>query len=152
MIACLLSLALLATGTADSEPPTSIVARMWTDYIQLTTHHDADALANLFTIDARLMEAGADDVVGRATIRALMKTAFEQRVRVIDLRVIPREIVAYEGVIYDQGDSIETVAPQSQPSQAVDRYGRYFAIWVAQADGSWKLARLYVSPKLQPRR
>lgn len=143
---------ILFVGAAQSESPRTIVERMWSQYNNLVVRHDTDALADLYAEDARLMAPNADDVVGRQTIRLVLKTVFAQRVRPIDARFVPREVVHYNGVIYDQGDYIETVAPVGDPRRATDVYGRYFAVWAEQPDGAWKLARVMWAPKQQPAR
>ena len=151
----LLSLILLA-GAIQADPPNvpapTLVARLWAQYKERLMKHDAAALAELFADDARLMEANADDIVGRPTIEARLERAFAQRVRPVDLRVTPREVRRFSGFIYDQGDSIQTVAPTGDPRRAYDVYGRYFAVWAEQPDGQWKLSRLMLSPKEQPKR
>ena len=144
-------LALLILGNAQPvETPSAIVARHWAQYAGWLTSRDVEALTNLYAPDARVMESGTDDIVGRNAIRSLFNAAFGQRVRPIDLRIMPREVVGYEGVIYDQGDYVQTMAPQGNPRGAYDIYGRYFAVWVQQADTTWKIARIMHSPKKQP--
>jgi hypothetical protein len=59
-------------------------------------------------------------------------------------------VTILNGIILDQGDFIQTMAPQGEPRRAVDFYGRYMAIWAEQPDASWKIARLMLSPKRQP--
>ena len=146
----LLSFVLVAC-TVQSDSPPAIVARMWAQYAQFLIRHDVDALADLYTVDARLMEPNADDFVGREVIRLRLKIAFAQRVRTIDTRITPREVVGFNGLIYDQGDYIETLAPLGDSRRATDVYGRYVALWAEQTDGTWKLARMMVSAKKQPR-
>ena len=148
----LLALFVLVGGAQPAENPTAIVSARWTQYTDGTARHDVDAIANLFAADARLMGPGADDVIGRLAIRSLMTYAFSLRVRPVDVHMMPREVVAYDGVIYDLGNYIETVAPQGDPKGAFDVYGRYFAVWDQQPDGTWKIARLMVSTKKQPAR
>ena len=140
---------MLAAAAPQQDSPANIVAQMWAQYAKFLSQQNAEALANLYAADARLMESGLDDIVGRMTIRDVIKQAFEQRTRPIDARIIPREVIGYDGVIYDQGDYIETLAPAGQPRRAVDKYGRYFAVWAEQPDGSWKISRLYLAPKQQ---
>ena len=153
MTSMLLALALFAlAGGQPADPPTVIVSREWTQYSALIGHHDVEALTNLYTPDARVMESGLDDVVGRAAIHDLLIYAFAQRFRPVDIHMMPREVFGYEGVIYDLGDYIETLAPQSNPRGAYDVYGRYFAVWAQQVDGSWKIARIMHAPKKQPSR
>lgn len=148
----LLSLILLAGSVQQSDVTSPLVMRLWAQYKDRLMRHDAAALADLYAENARLMEAEADDIIGRQTIEARFERAFAQRVRPVDLRVTPREVVRFGGLIYDQGDSIQTLAPTGDPRRAYDVYGRYFAVWAEQSDGDWKLARLMVAPKQQPKR
>ena len=130
--------------------PAAAVTQFWAGYADRLSHQDVDGLANFFAPDARLMVPGIDDVVGRLAIHGLLKTTLAQRTRPIETRLMPREVAAYDGVIYDQGDYIETMAPIGDPRRAIDTYGRYFAVWSEQPDGSWKIARLMLAPKKQP--
>jgi uncharacterized protein (TIGR02246 family) len=146
----LLSLVLLA-GAVQNDPPAAIVSRLWTQYADRMVRQDVDGLADLFTVDARFMEPNQDDLVGRATIRARIKAVVSQNSRTTDFRVTPREVLGgTDGFILDQGDYVQTVAPQGNPRRAADVYGRYFAIWSEQPDATWKLARLMLAPKRQP--
>ncbi len=146
-----LALTLLA-GQLPPENPTAVVTALWADYADRLSHGDTEAMASFYAPDSRLMIAGADDIVGQAAVRAAIRATFGQRTRPVDTRLTPREVTGYDGVIYDRGDYIETLAAQGQPRSAVDVYGRYFAVWAQQADGSWKIARLMFSPKKQPTR
>jgi uncharacterized protein (TIGR02246 family) len=145
----LLALLVLA-GAQTSEPPATVVARMWSQYTARIVQRDADAVAALFTDTARLMEPGSDDVVGRPFIRALLDVYFKQTNRPTDMRVQPRDVVRHDSLIYDQGEFIQTMAPLGDPRRAYDVYGRYFAVWAEQPDGAWKLARLMTALKKQP--
>jgi len=140
-------LALLVFFAQPADNPSGLVARQWTQYSAWLTSRDTESLVNLYTPDARIMEAGLDDIVGRAAIRKVLTDVFAQRVRPVDLRVMPRETAGYEGIIYDMGDYVQTLAPQGNPRGAYDIYGRYFAVWVQQADTTWKIARLMRAPK-----
>ena len=148
----LLALLFLVGGAQQTESPETIVARHWAQYSGLVSQRNVESLANLFGDDARLMEPGIDDIIGRPAIRALMVTAFAQRVRTVDVRMMPREVAGYDGVIYDSGNYVETKAAQDNPRQAYDVYGRYSAVWAQQADGTWKIARIMRSPRKQPGR
>jgi len=140
-------LALLVFFAQPADNPSALVTRQWMQYSAWLTNRDTESLANLYTPDARVMESGLDDIVGRAAIRQLLTDVFAQRVRPVDLRVMPRETAGYEGVIYDMGDYVQTLAPQGNPRGAYDIYGRYFAVWVQQADTTWKIARIMRAPK-----
>lgn len=140
-------LALLVFFAQPADNPSGLVARQWTQYSAWLTSRDTESLVNLYTPDARVMESGLDDIVGRPAIRKVLTDVFAQRVRPVDLRVMPRETAGYDGVIYDMGDYVQTLAPQGNPRGAYDIYGRYFAVWVQQADTTWKIARLMRAPK-----
>jgi ketosteroid isomerase-like protein len=140
-------LALLVFVAQPADNPSALVARQWMQYSAWLTNRDTESLANLYTPDARVMESGFDDIVGRAAIRKVLTDVFAQRVRPVDLRVMPRETAGYDGVIYDMGDYVQTLAPQGNPRGAYDIYGRYFAVWVQQADTTWKIARIMRAPK-----
>lgn len=139
-----------STPQQSSETPTVVVAQQWARFSDGYTRHDVDAIASLYTEDARLMISGIDDIVGRLGIKSLFTYAFAQRVRAIDMRMMPREVLGYDGIIFDQGDYIETRAQQNTPRSAFDVYGRYFTVWAQQPDGAWKIARMMLSPKQQP--
>lgn len=147
----LLSLILVA-GFVQADGTSTLVTGLWGQYREQLIRHDAEALAGIFAENARLMEAQADDIVGRQTIQARFERAFAQRVRPVDLRITPREVVRFGGFIYDQGDTIQTLAALGDPKRAYDVYGRYFAVWSEQTEGGWKIARLMVAPKAQPKR
>jgi ketosteroid isomerase-like protein len=140
-------LALLVFFAQPADNPSALVSRQWMQYSTWLTNRDTESLANLYTPDARVMESGFDDIVGRAAIRKVLTDILAQRVRPVDLRVMPRETAGYDGVIYDLGDYVQTLAPQGNPRGAYDVYGRYFAVWVQQADTTWKIARIMRAPK-----
>ena len=148
-MAWLLALFVLG-GAQQTDSPAAIVASHWAQYADALSHRDVEALANLYSLDARMMVPGSDDIIGRLAIRSVLVGTFSQRIRPVDIRMTPREVAGYDGVIYDQGDFIETFAPQDNPRRAVDQYNRYFAVWVQQPDGAWKIARMMVSQKQQP--
>jgi uncharacterized protein (TIGR02246 family) len=150
MMALLLALFFFASTAQPVEPASITVARIWDQYSKLVIGRDAESLSNLFAADARVMAPNSDDIVGREDIKALFVGIFNDRVKPIDIRVMPREVTGYDGVIYDLGDYVQTMAPLGNPRAAYDVYGRYFAVWVQQADASWKLARIMQSPKKQP--
>ena len=147
----LLSLILVA-GFVQTESTSTLVTGLWGQYREQLVRHDAEALAGIFTENARFMEAQADDLVGRQTIQARFERVFALRVRPVDLRITPREVARFGGRIYDQGDTIQTLALAGDPKRAYDVYGRYYAVWAEQPEGGWKLARLMVAPKAQPKR
>ena len=122
----LLALLFLVGGAQQTESPETIVARHWAQYSGWVSQRNVESLANLFGDNARIMEPGIDDIVGRPAIRALMVTALAQRVRTVDVRMMPREVAGYDGVIYDSGNYVETKAPRTT-RQAYDVYGRYSA-------------------------
>ena len=148
----LLALLILVGGGQPTESPATIVARQWAQYADWISHRDIESIANLFGEDARLMESGIDDIVGRQAIRSAMTFAVAQRVRTVDVRMMPSEVAGYDGVIYDYGNYVQTMAPQDNPRGAFDIYGRYFAVWAQQTNGTWKIARFMRSPKKQPSR
>jgi len=148
----LLALFVLVGGGQQTESPQMIVARHWAQYANWTSQRDVESLAKLFGDDARVMEPGIDDIVGRPAIRAVMIAGFAQRVRTVDIRMMPREVAGFDGVIYDHGNYVETLAPQDNPKGAFDVYGRYFAVWAQQPDGTWKIARIMRSQRKQPNR
>ena len=143
-------LALAFVTGQQTDTPQALVTRLWQQYSSKVVQRDVDAVADFYTADARLMEAGADDVLGRIAIRALLKGSFAERTRILDSHVTPREVIAYDGIMFDSGDYIQTAGALSEPRHAVDRYGRYFAVWSQQPDGGWKIARLFAAPKKQP--
>lgn len=143
-------LALWLLAGQPAEPARMTVQRLWSEYAALATRNDAEALAEFFAADARLMVPEFDDVVGRLAIRASLKALAQAGLRPVDIRMMPREVTAYPGAIYDQGDFIQTVSLRNNPRGVADYYGRYFAVWVQDADGEWKLSRLMLAPKKQP--
>ena len=115
----LLALLVLVGAAQPVENPSAIVARHWAQYSGWVTIRDVESLTNLFAPQARVMQSGLDDIIGPEAIRSLFTAAFAQRVRPVDVRMMPREVNAYEGVIYELGDYVQTMAPQDNPRACV---------------------------------
>ena len=58
----LLALFILVGGGQPTETPTAIVKRYWAQYADWVTHRDVESLSNLYGPDARVMEAGNDNL------------------------------------------------------------------------------------------
>jgi uncharacterized protein (TIGR02246 family) len=101
---------------------------------------DANALAALLTEDAILSFVGAEDVQGRAAIRAFFAEVFAVWTYSA-LQLQPGEIEVCGTRAYDRGTILGTAARRGGPLSTVR--GRYFAVWTRGDDGVWRLHRFH---------
>ena len=94
----LLALLIFAATAQQAEAPTTIVTRHWTQYSNWITKGDAESLANLYAPEARVMEPGLDDVIGRVAIRSLERTLRREPRRLRASRTIRQGRYRHPGI------------------------------------------------------
>lgn len=99
---------------------------------------DAQALADLFTEDARLLPPGGDEVRGRAAIRAAAQSMFSA-LTVSDFKIEAQELQIYDSVAYELATYTETLTPRVGPASPVR--GRYLIVWRRDPDRQWRVDR-----------
>lgn len=93
---------------------------------------DADAVAGLYTVDARLIPPGAEVVSGRPAIAAFWKGAIEAGLT--DIVLETQELESVGDLAYEVG-SVKLVAPDGGVSR-----DRYLVVWKRE-NGKWRLHR-----------
>lgn len=108
---------------------------------------DREALAALYAPDADLSPPSGAGLQGRGNIVDFLTSTRMAGVR--DAKLETREIVRVDDVAYEVGSyDLDVGAPERSPvgveaseasrADARQATGRYYAIWKAQADGSWR--------------
>ncbi len=102
---------------------------------------DADAMAEVYTEDAKVLPPGAPVVEGRAAIRTFFRNLFEARPEPADFD--EREIEIMGNFTWRQGIYSVPLADGSI------EYGKFIQLWKNQG-GVWKLHRSMWSPNGPP--
>lgn len=96
---------------------------------------DVEALAALYTEDARLLAPAAPPILGRSAIEQYWRTGLASGVREIELELV--EIENRYGIAYELGRY--ALAVDAEHGRVIDR-GDYLLIHERQDDGSWRWA------------
>jgi uncharacterized protein (TIGR02246 family) len=102
---------------------------------------DADAMAQVYTEDAKVLPPDAPVVEGRAAIRTFFRNLFESRPEPADFD--ERELEVLGKYTWRQG-----IYSVPLPNGSVE-YGKFIQLWKLQ-DGVWKLHRSMWSPNGPP--
>ncbi|CAN5223398.1 hypothetical protein BH09BAC2_BH09BAC2_10550 [soil metagenome] len=102
------------------------------NFMELFAKRDSVGLANAYTVDAKLMKAGAPSVVGRTNIQKAWNDMLNSGLTRVDLKL--ENIFGTEALIAEEG--IVTLFVKN------DTVGveKYIVLWKKE-DGKWKLFR-----------
>ena len=98
----------------------------------------ADALADLYTVDAISMTNHQPTLSGREAIVANMRTTFEQMTGTIE--IMPDETMTMGNFGFDRGRLRTSMTPKAGGAAMTDE-GRYIVLLEKGADGTWRLSR-----------
>jgi uncharacterized protein (TIGR02246 family) len=130
----LVALALTATVvTASADPVRKAIEVQNAHFAAAVAHHDAAALAGMYTRDAMVLAPNADVVRGHDAIEAFWKKALESGVRKMTLTTIDVEAHG------DGANEVGTYVMTGDDQRPLDR-GKYVVVW-RRDGGTWKLHR-----------
>ena len=93
---------------------------------------DSVGLANYYTIDARIMSAGAPSIVGRTNIQTAMASLVQSDITKIDIRI--ENIYGTADLIAEEGELTFFIGDEAVTVE------KYIGLWKKE-DGKWKLFR-----------
>ncbi len=135
------SVFVLTLAACDRQPAHVFPETAVTDWEAARAAGDADALAETYTEDAKVLPPGVPVVEGRAAIRTFFRNLFETRPESADFD--EREIVVFGDYTYRQGSYSLPL-----PDGSIE-YGKFIQLW-KNVDGTWKLHRSMWSPNGPP--
>jgi uncharacterized protein (TIGR02246 family) len=138
VLTMLLVLALTACDRQPAKVFPETAVRQWED---ARNSRDADAMAEVYTEDAKVLPPDAPVVEGRAAIRTFFRNLFEARPEPADFD--EREIVVLGNYTWRQGIYSVPLADGSI------EYGKFIQLWKREG-GDWKLHRSMWSPNGPP--
>lgn len=111
--------------------------------IDATLRHDPQALADLFTDDAVLLEPGAPAVIGKPAILADNKKDTMQHpdAKVVSYKPEVKDLQVADGWAFEW-DTFEASYKESEKAEAKTFRAKALRILKKQPDGSWKFARV----------
>ena len=111
--------------------------------IAATLAHDPQALADLFTDDAVLLEPGAPPVIGKPAILAgNKKDSLEHpNAKVVSYKPEIKDLQVVDGWAFEW-DTFEGSYKESEKAEAKSFRAKALRILKKQPDGSWKFARV----------
>ena len=111
--------------------------------IDATLRHDPQALADLFTDDAVLLEPGAPAVIGKPAILADNKKDTMQHpdAKVVSYKPEVKDLQVADGWAFEW-DTFEASYKESEKAEVKTFRAKALRILKKQPDGSWKFARV----------
>lgn len=112
--------------------------------IDATLAHDPQALADLFTDDAVLLEPGAAPIVGKSAILAANQKdkAEHPQMKVVGYKPDIKDLQIVDGVAFEW-DYFDAIFSESGKGDDVQRFrAKALRVLRRQPDGSWKFARV----------
>lgn len=135
------SVLVLTQAACDQQPARVFPETAVKEWEAARNARDADALADVYTEDAKVLPPGAPVVEGRAAIRTFFRNLFESLPEPADFD--EREIVVLGNYTYRQG-----IYSLPLPDGSIE-YGKFIQLW-KKDDGVWKLHRSMWSPNGPP--
>ena len=96
---------------------------------------DAAAVANMYTMDARLLPPNGETVQGRANIQKFWQGAISAGVKIVSLELVDVET---QGNVAVEVGRYTTTIPGAGGTTTTDK-GKYVLVWKREG-GSWKIA------------
>jgi uncharacterized protein (TIGR02246 family) len=111
--------------------------------VDATLKHDPQALADLFTEDAVLLEPGAPAVIGKPAILAENKkdSAEHPNTKIVSYKPDIKDLQVVDGWAFEW-DLFEGSYKESEKAEVKSFRGKGLRILKKQPDGSWKFARV----------
>ena len=104
-------------------------------FIEAFNKGDAAAVANMYTMDARMLPPNAEMVEGRANIQKFWQGAISAGVKMVSLETVHVET---QGNIVVEIGRYTTTIPGAGGTTTTDK-GKYVVVWKREGQ-SWKLA------------
>lgn len=104
------------------------------EFMEAVKRGDPEAVAALYTEDAKVLAPNVEAISGRQAIQALFKGLVDMGVREVTLETVDVEYLG--DVAYEVGAYALKIEPEG--GQAAADKGKY-VVWKRQADGRWKL-------------
>ena len=128
----------------ESPPPDLSVVRteldsLWARYTAAAIAGDADAIAQLYTDSAYLVESGLPTVRGNAALRSVVKDVLGG-LRFLEASVRPELTETAGDRVLQFGTYRDVIQPSGQPAQVVA--GRFAAVLQRDSTASWRVSRL----------
>ncbi|HJS21513.1 MAG TPA: SgcJ/EcaC family oxidoreductase [Steroidobacteraceae bacterium] len=131
----------LALTACDRQPARVFPETAVKEWEAARNARDADAMAEVYTEDAKVLPPDAPVVEGRAAIRTFFRNLFEARPEPADFD--EREIVVLGKYTWRQGIYSVPLA------DGTTEYGKFIQLWKLEK-GEWKLYRSMWSPNGPP--
>ena len=111
--------------------------------VDATLAHDPQALADLFTEDAVLLEPGAPAVIGKPAILAQNRkdSAEHPKAKIVGYKPEIKDLKVVDGWAFEW-DLFEGSYKESEQAEVKTFHGKGLRILKKQSDGSWKFARV----------
>lgn len=126
----------LLTGTPSTSEVMREVSQVRAQFESAYGQGDAQALASLYTQDARFLPSDNPTLRGRAEIRSYFQTFFDQMASQ-SITITPSESDASGDLVYEWGTYTVSFTPQGGSSMTDQ--GRYTVILERQADGAFRI-------------
>ena len=104
-------------------------------FVEASNKGDAAAVANMFTMDARLLPPNAEMVEGRANIQKFWQDVITAGVKIVSLETVHVET---QGNVAVEIGRYTTTIPGAGGTTTTDK-GKYVVMWKREG-ASWKLA------------
>lgn len=114
------------------------IARVWEDYCSGLLAGDAVRLANLFTVEAQMMQPNMADINGRPAVLELFKQL--GRHDVAETQSVELAVVGDSAYEFGEYHSVH-----SQPDP-IEYRGRVAVSWRRADDGNWQIHRMMLTP------
>jgi len=126
------AVSLLYGAAAQSDDTRESIESSNRDFAAAFLRGDAEAVAELYTVDAELLPPGAEAVAGRPAIAAFWKGAIDAGVK--DLVLTTAQVESAGDLAYEVG-KVRLVAKDGQATE-----DRYLVVWKRE-NGKWQLHR-----------
>lgn len=132
-----------SAGHADSPSDRQAIQKLHQQDIDATLAHDPQALADLFTEDAVLLEPGSPAEIGKPTILANNQKdrADHPNAQIVSYKPDIRDLQVVDGWAFEW-DYFEGSYKESEKGEVKTFRAKALRILKRQPDGSWRFARV----------
>ena len=121
--------------TQAQQPVRTIIEANTKQFIEALNKGDAAAVANIYTMDARLLPPNAEMVTGRANIQTFWQAGITAGLKILNLET---EHVETQGTLAVEVGRYTSTIPGAGGVTKTDK-GKYVVVWKREGK-SWKLA------------
>jgi ketosteroid isomerase-like protein len=141
------ALAILLVGCTAATPPTpppdtrdadaKALRQLEADWDQVLGTKDVDKITSYYAEDASILYPSLPVVTGKANIASVYKPVLADKNSTLSF-VTDKVVVSKSGdMAYTQGSNAETFT-DPKTKKVFSQKGKYVAVYIKQADGSWK--------------